>query len=102
MPKIDNLLISYCGVICQYCPAYRRGLCLGCDAHVGECKFARCVRERGVGNCLLCSEFPCKLHTEGFEWLTEEYGKLRWKIYSNIFLQIMKKIQVKITSSKDK
>ncbi len=92
MPRVGNVLISYCGIVCEYCPAYRLGKCPGCDAHAEYCEFIKCTKRRGVDNCLLCSEFPCKLHIEGFNWVTEEFGELKWKVYSEIFLQIMKKI----------
>jgi len=91
MPRVSNVLVSYCGVVCEYCPAYRKKLCPGCDPHVDECEYIKCAINRNVKSCLLCSRFPCSLHEEGFEWATEEYGKLMWKIYSDIFLWIMNK-----------
>ncbi len=93
MPKVNGILISYCGIICEYCPAYRKKLCPGCDAHANECEYIKCLNKRGVNNCLLCTDFPCKLHENGFKWTTEEYGELTWKVYSNIFIELMKRIK---------
>jgi len=93
MPKVNGILISYCGIICEYCPAYRKKLCPGCDAHANECEYIKCLNKRGVSNCLLCTDFPCKLHENGFKWTTEEYGELTWKVYSNIFIELMKRIK---------
>ncbi len=90
MPRAGSIMVSYCGVVCEYCPAYRKGLCPGCDQHADECEYIKCALDRNVENCLLCDEFPCKLHEEGFDWTTEEYGKLKWKVYSDVFLRIMK------------
>jgi len=91
MPQVNGLLVSYCGILCEYCPAYRNKLCPGCDAHAENCKFIKCIQSKNARNCLLCDEFPCKLHEDGFEWTTEEYGILRWKIYSDVFIEIMKR-----------
>ncbi|RLE69484.1 MAG: hypothetical protein DRJ34_00685 [Thermoprotei archaeon] len=88
MPRVNNILISYCGIICEYCPAFRFKRCNGCDEHVNECEFIKCLKKRGFNNCLLCDKFPCKLHEEGFLW-----QNIRWKIYSNIFLKIMKTVR---------
>ena len=91
MPKANNVLISYCGIVCEYCPAYRKGHCLGCDSHINECEYIKCVVKRNVKNCLLCMNFPCRLHINGFKWVTEEFGELNWKVYSDVFLGIFKK-----------
>ena len=90
---MKDVFISYCGIICEYCPAYRARKCPGCDSHADSCKYIACLMERNVRNCLLCPDFPCKLHLEGFEWETSEYGKIRWKVYSDIFLKIMQPIK---------
>ena len=93
MPLMNGILISYCGIACTYCPAYRRGLCSGCDVHEDECEYIKCAKKRGVKFCFQCEKFPCKLYKEGFEWVTEEYGRLRWKPYSDAFIMIMEKIK---------
>jgi len=43
MPRVNNILISYCGIICEYCPAFRFKRCNGCDEHVNECEFIKCL-----------------------------------------------------------
>jgi len=88
MPKISGVSISYCGLVCEFCVAFTSGKCRGCDAHADVCEFARCAIERGVSCCLGCGDFPCKLHSEGFDWETDEFGKLRWRVYSEIFLRV--------------
>jgi len=92
MPRVGEILVSYCGIVCSYCPAYRKKLCSGCDAHADECRYIKCAVARGVKSCLLCPEFPCRLHREGFKWYTEEYGELVWRIYSDVYLSIMKEV----------
>ena len=93
MPKVNGLLISYCGLVCEYCPAYRFKKCPGCDFHEDKCQFIICLKRKGVNNCFLCGDFPCKLHMDGFKWETNEFGTLTWKIYSDIFTELMKKIK---------
>ena len=88
MPRVKDVLVSYCGVVCEFCMAYVRKLCGGCDMHVDECVYARCALDRGVRACLECENFPCRVHREGFRWETEEFGTLRWKVYSDIFLKL--------------
>jgi len=89
MPKLGDVLYAYCGLLCELCPAYVKKLCEGCDAHVDTCLFAKCAIEKGVRCCFECTKFPCQLHKEGFMWETEEYGKLKWKVYSEVFLNII-------------
>jgi len=88
MPKVKNILISYCGIVCEYCKAYTRKLCGGCDTHINECVYAKCASKKGIRVCLECEDFPCKMHREGFKWKTKEFGTLYWKIYSDIFLKL--------------
>ncbi len=89
MPELGGVLYSYCGLLCELCPAYVRDLCEGCDAHIGECLFAKCAVDKGARCCFECSSFPCQLHREGFTWETGEYGKLKWRVYSKVFLDIV-------------
>jgi len=92
MPRAENILYSYCGLVCSYCKAYLNGLCKGCDVHEDECEYIKCCRRKNVRCCLECNEFPCNLHTNGFSWETEEYGKLKWRVYSDVFLEIFKRM----------
>jgi len=90
MPELSGVLYGYCGVLCELCPAYvRRKTCNGCDTYADECRFAKCAIEKGVKCCFECIEFPCQLYREGFTWETEEHGKLKWKVYSKVFLDII-------------
>ena len=93
MPKVKGLLVSYCGLVCEFCPAYRDGECPGCDPHADACEYIKCARGRGLTSCFLCEEFPCRLHEEGFIWRTEEFGELRWKVYSSVFTSVMKELK---------
>ena len=68
MPRIGGLLLSHCGLVCEFCPAYRSGDCPGCDSHAEDCGYVKCTRGRGLGSCMLCRELPCELHEEGFAW----------------------------------
>ncbi len=86
IPEVKGLKVSYCGLVCEYCIAYRKGACPGCDAHVDSCEFIKCLKSKGEDNCLACDGFPCRLHREGFEWPTEEFGVLRWRVFSKEFL----------------
>jgi len=92
VPRIRGLLISYCGVVCEFCPAYRGGKCPGCDPHADACEYIKCAREKELTSYFLCGEFPCRLHEEGFAWKTEELGELRWKVYSSVFTSMKKTI----------
>ncbi len=91
MPRAGDVIYSYCGLICSYCKALLSGFCEGCDAHVDECLYAKCARSRGVKTCLSCRDFPCRLHLEGFKWETEEYGTLQWKVFSEVFMELLSK-----------
>jgi hypothetical protein len=79
-------LLGICGVYCGACTTYRayndgddelvdweikmgmpRGeiICKGCrsgfvNKWCSECKFRKCVKDRGVNNCFDCQLFPCK------------------------------------------
>lgn len=89
MPRVKEVLVSHCGLICEYCKAYLKKLCLGCDHHVDECQYAKCVLERGVKACTSCEDFPCNLHVNGFTWETSEYGKLKWRVFSRVYMEII-------------
>ena len=91
MPRLNGVLIAYCGLVCQLCPAYRHKACPGCDSHVGVCYFATCASHKGLKCCFLCPKFPCQAHYEGFDWETPKHGKLRWRIFSRVFLRVFSK-----------
>ncbi|MEM4576725.1 MAG: hypothetical protein QW701_04600 [Candidatus Nezhaarchaeales archaeon] len=90
MPRISNVLYSYCGIVCSFCKAFVNGDCGGCDRHTEACEYAKCCLNRSVKCCFECSEFPCRLHVEGFAWSTEELGTLNWKVYSRGFLNMFR------------
>lgn len=90
MPKINNIMYGYCGLICEFCKVKLNNFCRGCDVHVDFCIFAKCARYRELKSCLSCKDFPCKIHIDGFNWQTEEYGEIKWKVYSDILLNIFK------------
>ena len=90
MPKLNGVYISYCGLICQLCPAFRTKNCEGCDVHTEACNFAKCAKDKGLISCFLCDNFPCNLHKEGFLWETDEFGTIRWKVFSDIFVKIFR------------
>ena len=98
MPLIRGVLVSYCGLTCEFCRAYSGmgGSCGGCDAHAEECEFAKCARRKGVVTCLSCAEFPCRLHREGFEWESEELGKVAWKPFSDVLLEYFSRLSRRV------
>jgi len=66
--SIDANLLGPCGFYCEYCLAYRKGICLGCryqadkNAEKGNDKFCttlNCAERKGVTMCSKCEEFPC-------------------------------------------
>ena len=57
---------GYCGMPCALCTRYRidgKSRCAGCS-HGGyytePCKVHHCCMEKGLAQCGLCGEFPCK------------------------------------------
>ena len=88
MPKVNGVLYGYCGLLCEFCKGYIEGMCPGCDAHTSLCRYVQCAIESRVKTCLACPSFPCKLHLEGFYWDTEEFGRIRWRVFSDILLKI--------------
>ncbi|MET1160361.1 MAG: DUF3795 domain-containing protein [Thermoprotei archaeon] len=93
MPRVNGVLYGYCGLLCEYCKAYLAKECPGCDAHADQCEFIKCAREKNVKICLACRDFPCQLHKRGFTWYTEEYGKLQWRVYSDVFIRIFEELK---------
>ncbi len=92
MPKVSESLVGYCGVICEFCPSFTSGSCQGCDAYADECEFIKCATKREKISCLACEDFPCKLHFEGFDWEVEKLGKVRWRVYDQVFLKAISEI----------
>jgi len=92
LPKAENIVYGYCGVTCSFCRAFRKGLCKGCDEHKDTCEYARCCITRGIESCLQCSEFPCKTHRDGFDIEIEGAGRIRWRVYSEVFMEMFKRI----------
>lgn len=91
MPRVSNALYSYCGIVCSFCRRFAQGECHGCDVHADACEYIKCCLRRGLRCCLECGEFPCKLHSEGFVWVTEELGALNWRVYGNEFLDMFRR-----------
>lgn len=92
-----NLIISYCGIVCSLCPAYRSGDCPSC-LKLEECKIVQCARSKNIRFCFLCKDFPCKLFEKGFDWNLDEIPNLRkfklgvvkWKPFSKEYIMLFK------------
>ncbi|MHA1401933.1 MAG: DUF3795 domain-containing protein [Candidatus Heimdallarchaeaceae archaeon] len=105
LPK--NLLISYCGICCSLCPAYKSGECPGCP-ELKECKIVQCAKSKKIRYCFLCKEFPCKLFEEGFGWNLDEvpglekfkFGIIKWKPYSGEYIKLFKLNKEKLDKDK--
>ncbi|RJS85346.1 DUF3795 domain-containing protein [Candidatus Bathyarchaeota archaeon] len=87
--------ISVCGIACEVCILYRKGICRNpCEPKVDTHRpIPRCAAERGVRYCSSCKEFPCDLY-EGIPVEVElEPGKrvrAEWRPYSKIFLEMLR------------
>ena len=97
----EKQLISYCGICCSLCPAFREEKCPGCQkllALYGRCKIAKCARSKNIECCFLCKDFPCKLFEEGFDWNLDEIpefkefklGIVKWKPYSKWYIKLFR------------
>ena len=77
--------VGVCGLFCSFCKLFRRknNRCFGCDwvnkqlkkvrdTHRG-CVFWECARDKKVECCLLCDDFPCKIHYESEEAVYTKY-----------------------------
>jgi hypothetical protein len=53
----DADLVSYCGLFCGACGAYRRGRCPGCHENqkAGWCKVRACCMENNYSTCADCN-----------------------------------------------
>jgi len=96
-----ELMVSYCGICCSLCPAFREKACPGCKELLklhGKCEIAKCASQKGISCCFLCESFPCKLFEEGFNWNLDEIpefkkfklGVVKWKPYSKLFIKLFK------------
>ena len=71
--KISTL--NACGAYCDDCPSFRKTdehTCAGCldtqgNPWWGECKLFKCVSEKKVAHCGLCSDFPCVISSTHFD-----------------------------------
>ena len=96
--------IAACGVCCDVCGLYVKGLCGTCAAGTGEraqkkldaqmqaikmyCPILACAVERRIGYCLKdCDDFPCAKFESGFE-AVQGAGPFP---YSSSFLNMFKK-----------
>lgn len=97
----EEKLISYCGICCSLCPAFREKECPGCrelfDLYK-KCKIAECAKSKDIKCCFLCEDFPCKLFEEGFDWNLDEIpgfkefnlGTVKFKPYSKEYIKLFK------------
>ena len=85
-----DCVIGACGVACSVCKYYLSGECPGCREL--PCPIRLCAEKKGVKSCLTCKEFPCKLHTEGYDLdlseITGEDRVVKYKVYSKIFQKL--------------
>jgi len=59
----DDLRIGVCGIACFKCPKYINKECPGCQPNE-FCPLPECAKNKGVGLCFECKDFPCKLNYE--------------------------------------
>ncbi|RLJ06670.1 MAG: hypothetical protein DRP16_04890 [Candidatus Aenigmatarchaeota archaeon] len=92
----EKPVISYCGICCSLCPAYRAtNTCPGCP-ELKDCKIVQCAESKNIRYCFLCKEFPCKLFKEGFDWNLDKIpslkefnlGTVKWKPYSKWYIKL--------------
>jgi hypothetical protein len=96
----EHNLISYCGICCSLCPAFRGGDCPGCYELKG-CKIHQCAKSKDINFCFLCYHFPCDLFEKGFDWnlndfsTLEEYkpGIVKWKPFSDVYIHLFKMVK---------
>jgi len=80
-------MICVCGVDCEGCPHFK-GECAGCHAIQGkvywaqyigaeECPIYKCVKDKNLANCGMCTEMPCQiwLSLKDPAWSEEEHQK---------------------------
>ena len=76
--------IGCCGLVCEYCSAYKNKECLGCREKEDKCKVCECVITKGLRGCWECDYYPC----EGKEF----YGGIR----SQAFIKCAKEEGVEV------
>ncbi len=61
--------IGVCGIACEVCGLYTKGICPGCTTHeMNPCEIPRCAERKKVEFCSRdCEEFPCKYYGESGE-----------------------------------
>lgn len=62
---MKEIIDTYCGLSCKECEYREKNNCKGCIATKGkpfhgECKVAECAKNKRVGFCGECADFPCK------------------------------------------
>ena len=90
-------MISYCGICCSLCPAYKSKNCPGCPK-LKNCKIVQCAESKKIKCCFSCKEFPCNLYEEGFDWDMNEFpllkpyklGVVKWKPYDKCYIKNLK------------
>ncbi len=100
--ETNKPLISYCGICCSICPAYRSKGCQGCLA-LDECKISQCAKDKNLRYCFFCNDFPCNLFEDGFDWDLNEFsvleefspGVVKWKPYSKEYISLFKMLKKK-------
>lgn len=65
-------IVGVCGILCEACPLFRRreDRCPGCVIYNEKarregsepCPLYNCAKDKRVGMCFYCDEFPCDLH----------------------------------------
>jgi len=100
--KRKRIIISYCGIVCSFCPLYRgeyeEKKCSGCKT-IEECKILECAKKKRIKYCFYCKEFPCDFYKKGFEWDIEG-EKVIWKPYSDEYIKMFE-IAKKLKGVKD-
>lgn len=71
--------IGACGIACEICSLYEKGLCKGCCSgidkniyeiiewmrkEIGGCSILECAHKSKTDYCLKCDNYPCELHYE--------------------------------------
>jgi len=76
----EQSLVAYCGLFCGACGAYRKGRCPGCAGNdkASWCKIRGCCRQKNIGSCAECLEFPGVMECKKF-------NNLMSKIFAALF-----------------
>ncbi len=92
--------ISICGICCSLCPPYKNKDCPGCH-DLPFCKIHQCARQKLIAFCFDCTEFPCLLFKQGFDWNLDMFpvlqnyhpGVVKWKPYSDTYIHYFQLIK---------